>query len=99
MANYYGKEREVSFSPEATVSAIKYFLSQYKDFDFRKSFDSQVDVSGPHTKDLDAIAAGDYEIRSLSVNPELLQIHFYVGQTEFHLSGQAVQYILDYLRK
>ena len=51
-----------------------------------------IDVSRPRHDDMESIANGNYQIENLRIvnnNQDQPEYHFYIGQTEFHITGPA----------
>ena len=80
------------------VAAVKQFVDKYFQTpgEERKHYQiGEFDVSRPVSQDMERIHAGNYEIRNFSTAPRSQEdgdkktYHFYVGNTEFHLMGEA----------
>ncbi len=82
---------------------IKDFLAKYLGPDREKTQrqypSPSVDISAPRHADMEAIASGNYSVRSIVVLPELKHITCYVGATEFHFSGPAAEEIIATIGK
>jgi len=60
-----------------------------------------VDVSDPHWDDMEAIKEGVFKITKLRTSPSPKgengeNIHFYIGETEFHIRGEIADKIFSY---
>ena len=80
---------------------IKRFLNDFfSSTEFREKYQKQVNISAPIPKDMEAVRSGDFAIRSIEIREDEKNIsggsiHFYVGQTEFHMWGDAAENILS----
>ncbi len=75
-------------------NAIRTFLTQYfqTQKEERKTYGFDFDISAPRIEDMRAVQSGDYELRDfrvLEMADGSNQYHFYVGSTEFHITGKA----------
>jgi hypothetical protein len=54
---------------------------------------AEFDISAPRIEDMQRIRSGDFEIRDYRTTPrrddDQANYHFYVGGTEFHITGRA----------
>ncbi|MFA6392009.1 MAG: hypothetical protein WCW66_04655 [Patescibacteria group bacterium] len=70
-------------------------LSNHYGFDF--------DISAPKKADLDSLQSGDFEITNFQTSPtsdpEKLGFTFYVGDTEFHISGKAADRVYELMEE
>ncbi len=78
------------------VEALKNFLAQVVSVggqqpEKKYSF-GLVDISRPMADDMQALASGNYQIsnyRTAQRSDGGVDYHFYIGQTEIHIKGQA----------
>ncbi len=96
------KNIEISRRQEA---AIKNFLSLVLHRDGEKPIKKYefglVDVSNPYEQDLTSISKNNYQINNLKLaqRPDgKNDYHFYVGQTEFHIKGQAADDLTELIQ-
>jgi hypothetical protein len=83
-------------------SAIKLFIKEY--FQNSAGYGFDFDISAPSQDDVEEIrSGGDYEITNFSAWPENEEkkqnLIFYVGRTEFHVSGKAINRINELLEE
>ncbi len=96
------KENQV----EQFQSAIrKFFKEQWpRDPTTKKtSYGFDFDISDPKMADMKRVQSGDFEIShfrtSPTSDPEKVSFHFYVGGTEFHIQGKAVDRIYELMKE
>ena len=87
-------------------SAIrKFFKEQWPDNpeDKKISYGFDFDISKPKIADIKRVKSGDYEITQFQTSstndPDKLSFHFYVGDTEFHISGKAAERIYEIMEE
>lgn len=83
-------------------SAIRKFLREQwpKNPEAEKpSYGFDFDISDPKMGDLRCVESDDFEITNFRTSPasdpEKLNFHFYVGGTEFHITGKAADRIYE----
>ncbi len=101
---FYHLKVEREGSNEKFEKPIKDFLGQFlSEKELHGTHVREVDISAPIMKDMESIRKGDYQVRNVLVAPSQenssgVSIHFYVGQTEFHIGGAAADLIADQAR-
>lgn len=89
-------------SAQQFESAIrKFFREQWQnDPEAKKTnYGLDFDISAPNPADMRCIQLNDFKIAhfqtSPTADPEKFSFHFYVGSTEFHISGKAADRIYE----
>jgi len=105
MTNYEGRPTPQEKGVEEFKKyepAIRKFFAEYwsnKREEVRMNYGFDFDTSAPRPKDIEAIQSENFEITNFSTaptdDPKKLSFAFYVGDTEFHLSGKAADRIYE----
>lgn len=91
---------------ERFKSAITKFLTEeFANFPDQMSnrFGFDFDISAPKKADLESLQSGDFVITNFqtspTADPEKLSFTFYVGETEFHISGKAADRVYELMEE
>lgn len=90
-----GRDEEERFK-----HAIIQFLGEYFSNDEQQYSFVDVDISSPRPKDMERVRSGNFQIDNLRRttpfdDPEKVNFHFYVGKTEFHITGKAAARVYE----
>ncbi|MFA6131526.1 MAG: hypothetical protein WC702_00455 [Patescibacteria group bacterium] len=98
------ESREIKI--EQFESAIrKFFREQWPDDPKSKriNYGLGFDISDPKSADMRRVQSGDFEITHFqklpTSDPKKPSLHFYVGGTEFHISGKAADRIYELMKE
>lgn len=89
-------EEAIKYSP-----VIKKFLNEFfaTPGDQRPNYGHDLDIGRPINKDMMALHSGDFEVGNIHVfnkSGNEKEYCFYVGDTEFHVSGEPAKIISGY---
>ena len=103
-----GEENEKS-ELEKYEPAIRRFLKEQfggSIEDKGQKYSFEFDISVPHAEDMKNIRLGNFEITNFRTSPspnpdesDKLNFHFYIGETEFHISGKAADRVRELMEE